>query len=264
MPVSQQPPNPQEIVMDNSSDVFGEMRGFLARQQQFTVLPTPLPHDVKSKNNDLFFIDTPTQDSVAIVNACVHNLHDVPRAKQVFDLLRSQRMHDPVLSIGVYNSVLKAYLGEAGKSKQPYDWIENACALYEAMEQGYDRVAPSAGTYAIMMQAWMRFNLEAEDTLMGVVGLITPEQLLEKITNRNIPISLVISDKTFESSEEAEAAIKLWSKAAVDMNMSKVVSELGAAEILGRQRLDVDDVPEVMPVLKRKVCIYILNHLGLC
>ncbi|KIP05683.1 hypothetical protein PHLGIDRAFT_53282, partial [Phlebiopsis gigantea 11061_1 CR5-6] len=130
-------------------EMFDEMRGFLNRPKQYTLLPTPLPQDAKSQHNDLFFIDTPTQDSVAIINACVHNLHDVPRAKQVFDLLRSQRMHDPILSINIYNSVLKAYIGEALEVQKTDMWIENACALYEAMEEGHDRVAPSAGTYAI-------------------------------------------------------------------------------------------------------------------
>jgi len=56
------------------------------------------------------------------------------------------------------------------------------------------------------------------------------------------------------SSEEAAAIIQLLSKSAMQLNMSRVVSELGQAEAIGTELPDVlDDVPEVNPVLKPPV-----------
>lgn len=83
----------------------------------------------------------------------------------------------------------------------------------------------------------------------------TPATLLRQIVDREIPISMVIADKVFTSSEEAETVIHSLSKAAVELNLSKVVTELGMAEQLGSSKYDpLADVPEVNPVLVTKVC----------
>jgi len=56
------------------------------------------------------------------------------------------------------------------------------------------------------------------------------------------------------SSEEAVEIIKLLSKAAMQLNMPRIISELGQAEIIGTQVTDaLDDVPEATPVMRIKV-----------
>ncbi|KAG1726280.1 uncharacterized protein EDB91DRAFT_1061713, partial [Suillus paluster] len=64
------------------------MHGFLKRRTPYTILPTPLPDDRASALNSFYFTDSPTQDQLAVMDACLHNLYDVPRAKQVFEQLR--------------------------------------------------------------------------------------------------------------------------------------------------------------------------------
>lgn len=65
---------------------------------------------------------------------------------------------------------------------------------------------------------------------------------------------MVIADKAFTMNEEAEAIIHALSRAAVELNLSKVVTELGMTEHLGTSQFDpLADVPEVKPVLVTKV-----------
>jgi DNA-directed RNA polymerase len=84
----------------------------------------------------------------------------------------------------------------------------------------------------------------------------TPLTLLTNIVDRQISIPFVISDRIFLSSEDAAAVIKLLSKAAVDLNLSRVISELGQAEAIGQHPDPLGDVPEVMPVMRLKVGNY--------
>jgi len=67
---------------------------------------------------------------------------------------------------------------------------------------------------------------------------------------------MVVADRSIQSTEEAEKLMKLLSKAAVTLNLSKVVTELGQVEALGSSRYDpLEDVPEVVPVMVVKVCL---------
>ncbi|KAF8130959.1 hypothetical protein EV363DRAFT_1296457 [Boletus edulis] len=60
-----------------------------------------------------------------------------------------------------------------------------------------------------------------------------------------------MSDCIFTSSDDALEVIRLLSKAAIEMNISPVIAELGQVEAMGTGRLDpLNDVPEVMPVKK--------------
>lgn len=235
---------------------YSEMQGFLRGRTAYTILPTPLPDDQTSEFSSFVFTDTPTQDSVSVIDACLHNLYDVPRAKGIFDRLRASRRGDPILSERLYNSILAAYLEMAStrdKLRRNH-WVEDACALYESMEAGHDGVAPTQGTYALMLLIWHRFNPDAAEPVSGTIELFDPSQLLQRITERSIPAPLVVADKAFEDSEEAAAVIKSLSKAAAELGLSKVITELGATEILGRQMPDpLHDVPEAEPVMRAKV-----------
>jgi DNA-directed RNA polymerase len=135
------------------------MNGFLKRRTPYTILPTPLPDDRASALNNFYFTDSPTQDQLAVMDACLHNLYDVPRAKQIFDQLRTSKSREPLLESRIYNSFLEAYIHMAFV-KEPEDrtlWVEDACHLYHLMEKGTDRVHPTASTYAIMLLAWRRY-----------------------------------------------------------------------------------------------------------
>lgn len=154
--VSYMPP-PLEKVTNES--IQTDLQGFLKRRPQFTMLPTPLPDDKSSALNDFYFPDSPTQDSLAIMDACLHNLYDVPRAKQVFENMREKRPGDPLLDTRVYNSFLEAYVNMAStkeKENSAY-WIQNAWELFDIMERGQERVVPTSGTYAILLTAWLRY-----------------------------------------------------------------------------------------------------------
>ena len=230
----------------------------MRRRTPYTILPTPLPEDHSSQLNSMYFADGPTQDQIAVIDACLHNLYDIPRAKHIFDQLRQDKIGDPMLSQRVYNSIIAAYIDMAA-SKDPShatQWVDNAISVYEAMESGKDMVAPNANTYASMLIAWQRFNPESDAPVSSIIGLPEPGQLLRQIVDRSIPVSLVITGPAFTSSEEAAKAITDLSKAAVELNLSKIVNELGMANVLGRQLHDpLDSVPEANPVLKLKVIV---------
>jgi len=149
-------PSP-EHTLDGVSSPNNDMGGFLKRRTPYTILPTPLPNDRSSDINDFWFIDSPTQDLLAVMDACLHNLYDVPRAKGIFERLR-QKSTNPVLETRVYNAFLEAYINMAStrESNNRSFWVESAWELYEIMERGEETVKPNAGTYAIMLIAWHR------------------------------------------------------------------------------------------------------------
>ncbi|KAH7922517.1 hypothetical protein BV22DRAFT_966565, partial [Leucogyrophana mollusca] len=79
----------REIPKDESLHFVNDMQGFLRRRTPYTILPTPLPDDKTSALNNFYFTDSPTQDQLAVMDACLHNSYDVPRAKSVFERLRA-------------------------------------------------------------------------------------------------------------------------------------------------------------------------------
>lgn len=256
------------------------MQGFLKRRTPYTILPTPLPDDRASSLNSFYFTDSPTQDQLAVMDACLHNLYDVPRAKQVFQQLRTSKSGEPLLESRVYNSFLEAYIDMA-YIKEPEDrtlWVEEAYQLYDTMEKGLEKVHPTASTYAIMLLAWRRyasftcllftlttqsrFNPESE-TPVHLSNMPNPTTLLSNLIEREISPTNVVADRIFSSSEEASDIIKLLSRAAVELNLSSVLAELGQAESLGSHVPDpLEDVPEVSPVTRLNVHVAFVLHLN--
>ncbi len=243
--------------MPQGSSTPREMQGFLQRRAKYTILPTPLPDDAARVAGDIFFTDSPTQDKVALMDACLHGLADVPRAKYLFEVLRETHRGDAVLEPRVYNLFLEAYLEMATNVEElnRANWLEDAWALYNDMENDREKVQPTANTYAIMLQAWLRFNPDSDTpVLISGATVHDPLSLLRNIINRGLSPSMVVSDRVFTSNEEATEAIKALSRAAVQMGLASVVSELGLADSLGRQTEDpLADVPEATPVTKPKV-----------
>ncbi|CAL1697785.1 unnamed protein product [Somion occarium] len=231
-----------------------EMATFLHERQSYTILPTPAPAD-SSDTNTMIFPDTALQNMVSIIEACVHNLYDVPRAKTVFEGLRRRHRCDPLLHGGLYNLLLDAYIEMASvkEVEKRSHWVEDACALFEVMENGKDKVTPTANTYAIMLRAWVLFNPSSHRLVASTVDMPTPIMLLRAMIDRQIPVALVVADRAIRTTKEASEAIKMLSKAAVDMNLGKVVNELGMAEALGSRAPDpLDNVPEATPVTRAK------------
>ena len=148
----------------NNVTTSGDMHNFLQSNASYTMLPTPLPAGQNSDLNDLYFTDTPTQDSLAIIDACLHNFYDVPRAKQIFEGLRKSPKAEGIVNIHLYNSLLKAFISMA-TSKDPDNrllWLEDAWLLFDSMETGMEVVAPDATTYALMLTTllkWVDFAL---------------------------------------------------------------------------------------------------------
>ncbi|KAH7882209.1 hypothetical protein F5I97DRAFT_1777213, partial [Phlebopus sp. FC_14] len=83
------PTSREPLIEGGNASFVNDMQGFLKRRVPYTILPTPLPgNQVPTALNTFYFMDSPTQDQLAVMDACLHNLYDVPRAKQVFERLR--------------------------------------------------------------------------------------------------------------------------------------------------------------------------------
>ena len=145
-------PSPYELAGTPLSNLI---LGFLDRKPQLTILPTPLPPGSPSvEGYDQWFKDSKSQDMAGIIDACLHDLYDVPRAQNVFDRLR-QQAGSSILGSGLYNSMLNAFLGMSLKdpAKKNY-WVEEAWKLYNIIESGEDDVQPSVRTYSIILALW--------------------------------------------------------------------------------------------------------------
>ena len=145
-------PSPYEVAGTPLSELISE---YLERKPQLTILPTPLPPGSGSVDGyNQWFKDSRSQDMAGIIDACLHNLYDVPRAQNVFERLR-QQAGSSILGSGLYNSVLQAYLGMSLKDpiKKNY-WVEEAWKLYNVIESGQDDVQPTVRTYSIILALW--------------------------------------------------------------------------------------------------------------
>lgn len=149
-----------QTLPENSSEtrhgLAKDLEGFLNRGVPYTILPAPLPSDRSSDANSVWFTDSATQDLLGVMDACLHGLYDVPRAKTIFERMR-EKLGNPALEIKVYNAFLEAYIDMAGShEKDRVYWIENAWELYDILESGREKHEPNASTYAIMLIAWHR------------------------------------------------------------------------------------------------------------
>lgn len=70
---------------------------------------------------------------------------------------------------------------------------------------------------------------------------------------RGISPTLVVAETVFDTHEAATEAIKTFSQAAVNLNIPDVIAELGQAEALATSEDALQDVPEVMPVMRPAV-----------
>lgn len=134
------------------------LNAFLRQRTPLTIIPTPLPCDVPPNHvNNLFFPDTHSQDLLAIIDTCLNECYDVPRARDVFESMRIQGHGKFLFKIHLYNNFLKAYGAMAIRhDEQREEWIQDAWVLFSKMEAGDENVVPNADTYAIMALLWKR------------------------------------------------------------------------------------------------------------
>ncbi|KAG6877418.1 hypothetical protein C0993_007661 [Termitomyces sp. T159_Od127] len=241
-------PQAEPMLQPRKMDLPTELSRFLQRPTSYTVLPAPLPSDRHSAANDLYYTDTATQDLLSVMDACLHNLYDVPRARDIFDRLR-ERHSSHVLSTPIYNAFIEAYITMAAAQHGPVDvLVQFAHDLYDILETESEHHKPDATTYALMLLLFHRHGPHSKDQLRHIT---TPRQLLAAVIQRGIPVASVVADRTLDSSEETVKVIKYLSIAAVELQNPEIISELGRAEVLGANRADIlDDVPEAQPVTK--------------
>lgn len=133
-----------------------DMEGFLQRRQNLTIMSALPPDDTLAGRE--YYTDTPTQDRLALMDACLYNLNDVPRAKIIFEQLRVDTATAKSLPVKLYNSLLHAYLrmAEDKDSDNRVYWVDEMWLLFRAMEDGSAKMRPTENTYALMVLSWQK------------------------------------------------------------------------------------------------------------
>lgn len=141
---------------DQDNSDTSDMHTFLRSRTPYTILPPPRPLGEGSALNDLLYTDSRTQDLISVMDACLHNCYDVPRAKQIFDNLRAKGA-EQIIHPRLYTAFVEAYLEMA--LKEPYKksfWVEDAWTLLDSLFSGTKRVSVTSGAYALALVAWLR------------------------------------------------------------------------------------------------------------
>lgn len=150
-------PRLPESTGDAQGDPGNDMHTFLRNRTPYTILPAPLPQDKHSELNDLLYTDSPTQDLIAVMDACLHNGYDVPRAKDIFDNLRTKGA-EQILHPRLYTAFVEAYLDMAVKEPEKRSlWVEDAWTLLDSLFDGNEKVPVTTGAYALALIAWLRY-----------------------------------------------------------------------------------------------------------
>ncbi|KAH9925646.1 DNA/RNA polymerase [Epithele typhae] len=254
-------PSPSAVPSTASSaDLHRDLDAFLKTRPSYTVLPNP---SVEPGVHPELYPDGDTQHSVAIIDACLSEYTDVPRAKAIFERLQSSTTGAAILNSAVYNRLLGAYVEMAIKRDQfnVENWLADARALYLEMEKsGASKIVPTPHTYATMLRAWVCDQRAGPRRRRSEDELPDPGSLMDAFLARRIAPTLVVSDRVFVDNEEAQEAITALSRAAVEKGHSAVISELGLAQELGKQYEDPrENVPDVIPVT-RKVSIKVARN----
>ncbi|KZT25042.1 DNA/RNA polymerase [Neolentinus lepideus HHB14362 ss-1] len=231
------------------------MRGLTKSPPKYTILPTPLPEDAESSPiNDFYFTDSPTQDSLAIIDACLRDSYDVPRAQRVFNELRVKRAGDPILVPQLYNTLLSAYVDMAARNDAEHweKWLGDAIVLFQTMQAGTERVRVTAGSYAIMLLAWIQFNekLSLRTFDAPALHLPSPGDLVSLLDEQGISATAVVTDRAISTAEDATKIARLILSTAVEQNRDRLVLELREVEAIAKHPDPFADVPEAMPVMR--------------
>jgi hypothetical protein len=146
--------DPTKNVPDDPSN--NNMHTFLQSRTPYTILPPPLPLGNHSELNNVLYTDSPTRDRISIMDACLHNGHDVPRAKEIFDNLRASGAKQ-IIHSRLYLAFVEAYLDMAFQQPEQRSlWVEDAWTLLDSLFSGNENVSVNSGTYALALVAWLR------------------------------------------------------------------------------------------------------------
>lgn len=149
---NKKPPASRPIDEDR---ILNDLERFLVRDRTYTVLPPPPPTDTTP--GETWVTDTSTQEAMSIMDACLHNLYDVERAKLIFGQLRTKAT-STLLETGVYNAFIEAYFGMATQkdTENSQQWLEDIHDLYEILESELENTAPNKMTYGLMLRTWQQ------------------------------------------------------------------------------------------------------------
>lgn len=134
--------------------------GALRSPRPFTVLPTPLPENASPIADPQYMAST-VQAKLAIIDTCLFNHLDVPRAGRIFDQLRWEVLTPiplSILNVDMHNRFLEAYfiMAEKEPEKGSY-WVDRAWDLYDDMVQAKLAPSPDAETFGVALLAQMRY-----------------------------------------------------------------------------------------------------------
>ncbi|KAI0270564.1 DNA/RNA polymerase [Gloeopeniophorella convolvens] len=241
-------PSLSKFDSDGTGD-SSDMVTFLRSPTPYTVLPPPLPLDKRVDGGDTLYTDTPTRDYIAVMDACLHNGYDVPRAKEIFDDLRAKQSQY-VFHPRLYTTFIEAYLNMAVQEPEKKSlWVEDAWTLLDTMFSGREKVAATTSTYALALLAWLRYSSENSPTYIDGITSHTPSSLLTGIVDNQLSVATVVADRAITSSEEAHGIIQALTKVAVQLNYPEIIRELGQAEAMASTAPDpLSGVPEAAPV----------------
>jgi hypothetical protein len=127
-----------------------------------TVLPTLLPvREQDAAEHQRYFPDSSLMGLMAIVDACLANLHDIPRAQSLFADLRLDRKAANFMDVRVFNRFLHAYFSSAESpdtlSREAEKYRMQAWELYKSMVGNNERAVPNPHTGALMLRGLLRY-----------------------------------------------------------------------------------------------------------
>ncbi|KAF9546254.1 DNA/RNA polymerase [Agrocybe pediades] len=235
---------PPFLTTQNATKANGKLRDFLSRDPSYVLVPTPEPAKAMTMESDRWFGDPLSLDMTGIIDACLHNLYDVPRAMDVFTRLR-ERIGSVALDTPLYNAFLLAYSGMAEKdSHKKAVWLGEAWSLYTVMEKGLEQVHPNAKTYSIMLSIWH------QSVYISSGRRTDPGYLLTKLLSRNISVLEVVGNPCLKDPKLIAQIAQTLAVQAVQLKFPQVVEELGQGNVAPPEEDVFATAPEINPVTK--------------
>lgn len=128
----------------------------------FTVLPTPLPvGEQGAVEHQRYFPDSSVMARVAIIDACLADFYDIPRAQSLFAELRRDRKATKFMDVRIFNRFIHTYflLAEDTKTspRETEKYRVRAWELYKSMVANEEQVVPNPHTSALMLRGLLRY-----------------------------------------------------------------------------------------------------------
>lgn len=246
--------------------------------QTYTILPTPTAAPSKdflfpassSSTSRQVFSPSPLHQVLAVIDACLANSYDVPRARALFNGLRTDKTlkgHPLMGDVRMYNSVLRGYLVKAYQmgdelegiegisEKEREMWLDEFWNLYEVLAQNAE-VQPNASTFGLALVAHIRSTLPLpiqEDggpkksgrprtrSLRNALPR-SPNDIIRSILEHRIPMYEIIMDYSLNilddpsfispsQLESSEMVIEIPQEKVLGL-LSRTAMEMGSVELV--------------------------------